>query len=290
MKNVFNIRLEDETGNEPSFTQWDVDRKIRILGAPNRPFLHFANNTLKRAIVVGSEADGNTWLCRVPNYILQFPEQMVISVFIQPDEGRTVYMRAYPVQKKMKPQDYSYEENIGYVNWVQKSQEAQDLIDAIQAKLDSGELKGEKGDAGPQGVPGQQGASGAGFEANISQLLMHVLDAAEMPEADKTAYLEPLRALLTPNGYAVSLSFTSAYPQYPIDYYTVKKSEANLRAALIVTVTFADGTISTVTDYRIAKEVVYEDHATLLISYGAVSAREEYEYYEIPDPPEEPIE
>ena len=278
MKNVFNIRLEDETGNEPFFTQWDVDRKIRVLGAPNRPSLHFANNTLKRAIVVEAESDGNTWLCRVPNYILQFADQMVISVFIQPDEGRTVYMRAYQVQKKMKPQDYTYEENIGYVNWVQKSQEAQDLIDSIQAKLDSGEL------IGPQGQRGPNGLNGAGFEGHTAQYLMHVLDAVEIPDEAKTLYLEPLRGLLTPNGYAASLSFTSHGLSYAL-IASVQSLEYLRNFIDSVTVTFADGTTQAVDDYYL-NTVVDANGAVLIIAYGTASNLEYYPYEDVPEPEE----
>lgn len=157
-----NVRITDIDGKKPSFVQWDVDRVLYIEGTDSQPCLHFANPMLTRAIVVEAEADGSRWSCRVPNIILQTAAPIVISVFVQPDEGKTVLTDWVKVQPKMKPQDYTYEENIGYTNWVQKTQEAeellatlettcdqaQDLVEDIQGKLDRGEFKGEKGDPG----------------------------------------------------------------------------------------------------------------------------------------------
>lgn len=128
-----NVKITDIDGRKPSFTQWDVDRVLYISGCDSQPCLHFANAQLKRAIVVEAEADGSRWECNVPNFILQYAEPMLVSVFVQPDEGKTVLMAMFPVMPKMKPQDYTYEENIGYTNWVQKTEEAEELLDSIEA-------------------------------------------------------------------------------------------------------------------------------------------------------------
>lgn len=142
-----NVKITDIDGKKPSFTQWDVDRVLLISGVDSQPALHFANHELRRAIVVLAEEDGDHWTCKVPNFILQFAGPMAVSVFLQPDddEGKTVFTAVYNVLPKMKPQDYSYTENIGYINWVVKSEEVQNLIDTIQTMLDNGELKGDTG-------------------------------------------------------------------------------------------------------------------------------------------------
>lgn len=151
-----NVRITDIDGKKPSFVQWDVDRVLYIEGTDSQPCLHFANPMLTRAIVVEAEEDGSRWICRVPNIILQTAAPIVISVFVQPDEGKTVLTDWVKVQPKLKPQDYTYEENIGYTNWVQKTQEAeeilatleetcdqaQDLVEDIQGKLERKELQG----------------------------------------------------------------------------------------------------------------------------------------------------
>lgn len=140
------IRITDAAGRKPEFTQWDVDRVLYLSGISTQPFCHFSNEALFRALPVECEANGSGWKCKVPNLILQYHFPITVSVFIQPDEGMTVATATYGVRPKVKPQDYTYEENIGYTNWVQKSEEAEALLDEIQEKLDSGELKGDKGD------------------------------------------------------------------------------------------------------------------------------------------------
>lgn len=191
-----NIRITDKGGLKPTFTQWDVDRVLLISGCESQPSLRFDNPELSRSIVVVAEADGADWECNVPNFMLQFSGPMIVSVFIQPDEGKTVFTARYAVQWAKKPQDYTYEENIGYTNWVQKTEEAQELLDdiedlrdeiqtavntatsaseaavaaaedidetvaaALQEAKDSGEFDGEDGAQGPTGPQGPQGPQG----------------------------------------------------------------------------------------------------------------------------------
>lgn len=150
------VRITDAGGNKPTFVQWDVDRVLYITGVSSTPCLHFANAELKRAIVVQAEEVNGKWECKVPNFILQFALPVIVSVFTQPEggEGRTEATVVIGVQPKKKPQDYTYEENIGYINWVEKSAEIQTLIDDIQEMLSQGVFKGDKGDPGPAGPSG----------------------------------------------------------------------------------------------------------------------------------------
>ena len=186
------VRITDAGGNKPKFVQWDVDRVLYVSGVASQPCLHFANAELKRAIVVQATDDNGRWKCLVPNFILQFACPMVVSVFVQPDEGRTVATAVYEVKPKLKPQDYSYTENIGYINWVQKSEEVQQILESsqdtldeinetlaqIQHDYDTDAFKGDKGDkgdpftyedftaeqlaalTGPQGPKGDKGDTG----------------------------------------------------------------------------------------------------------------------------------
>lgn len=133
-----NVRITDVNGKKPTFVQWDVDRILFITGCDSQPCLHFFNALLDRAIVVQAEEDGSQWKCRVPNFILQFEESFVVSVFVQPDEGKTVLMQLFHIDPKLKPQDYTYEENIGYINWVEKSEQAEELLarfDELRAEI-----------------------------------------------------------------------------------------------------------------------------------------------------------
>ena len=182
-----NVRITDIDGKKPSFVQWDVDRVLYIEGTDSQPCLHFANPMLTRAIVVEAEADGSRWSCRVPNIILQTAAPIVISVFIQPDEGKTVLTDWVKVQPKLKPQDYTYEENIGYVNWVAKSAEAQAILDAIEdlrqeiaeaaeAADDAAEAAGEARD--------QAVAAADGIDESIATALQDAKDSGDFDGRD----------------------------------------------------------------------------------------------------------
>lgn len=123
------VKITDAGGGKPSFTQWDVDRVLYVTGVATQPMLHFSNPELKRALVVQPTLENGRWKCRVPNFILQFPFSFLVRVFVQADEGETVYTQLCRVAPKTKPQDYTYEENIGYVNWVQKTEEIQQMLE-----------------------------------------------------------------------------------------------------------------------------------------------------------------
>lgn len=147
------IRITDSQGRRPRFTQWDADRVLRVEGCESRPFLHFSNPELSRALVVPAEQDGSRWTCRVPNFLLQFSCPIQVSVYLQEDEGRTALIESFPVRPRPKPQDYAYTENVGYVNWVQKSAQAQALLDELEARAAG---------LGDQKLDRDQGAANAG--------------------------------------------------------------------------------------------------------------------------------
>lgn len=262
---MLNIKITDSDGKKPSFRQWDVDRILYISGVDSQPFLHFANNFLKRAIVVESEQDGTRWKCRVPNFILQFFGPFVVSVFCEGDESRTVLTATFQILPKLKPQDYTYEENIGYVNWVQKSQEAQDLLDAIQAKLDSGELKGDKGDTGPRGPSGIPGGS---FDGNTAQILMRLFDTMDLTTSAQTMWMRYLRAHLTPHGYATAIADVDSDGTIDMNYLLNLEDTEDLRQHMTVTVSFADGEMLEVRDYFIDVQFQDDYHAIISVSYG----------------------
>ena len=132
------VKITDAAGNKPAFTQWDVDRILYISGVSSQPCLHFANAELNRALVVEAEQENDKWTCRVPNFVLQFAGPMLISVFVQPDEGVTVAQLHVHVHPKLKPQDYTYTENIGYINWVQKAEEVQEFMHSLDLRLVAG--------------------------------------------------------------------------------------------------------------------------------------------------------
>ena len=169
------ITITDINEAAPSFKQWESDRVLVISGTEAEPICRFASPAVRQALVVVGTADSEDWQVKVPNFLLEFAGPLALSVVTEDStsgEVMEIAKAAYVVEPRMKPQDYCYEDNIGYVNWVVKSQEVQDLIDEIQERLDDGALKGDKGDpgdpgpAGQDGAPGQDGADGVGVPAS----------------------------------------------------------------------------------------------------------------------------
>ena len=127
------ISITDSAGGAPVFTQWEADRVLTISGTELQPQLRFAQASLDRALVVHAEVglEVGEWICRVPNFVLQFAGPLFVSVCGKTDDDEWIEIatRKYIVQPRMKPQDYDYTENIGYISWLEKSAEAQAYID-----------------------------------------------------------------------------------------------------------------------------------------------------------------
>ena len=167
------ITIKDSAGNAPSFKQWESGRTLVISGLDTQPTLRFANRMEDRALPVPATASSDTWVCNVPNLMLQTDGPLAVSVVTGTTEVREVMSAVYLVAPRVKPLDYTYTDNIGYINWVAKSAEVNALITEIQAKLANGDFvgatgprgltgaKGDKGDTGEKGEKGDRGEKGA---------------------------------------------------------------------------------------------------------------------------------
>ena len=125
------VTVKDLSGNKPRFAQWETDRVLEIAGMSVQPVLRFACGELTRALVVVAEETEteNTWTAKVPNVLLQYAGPLFLSVIEDGDEQQEVFSCLLAVHPRMKPQDYAYTENIGYINWVEKAAEVQAILD-----------------------------------------------------------------------------------------------------------------------------------------------------------------
>lgn len=192
------INITDTGGGRPHFVQWDMNRELILHGVEPDTMVHFWSKAFGRALVVPiEEGVGGTYVCKVPNLILQEDGPLFVSVYTTDNygEGKTEKTFAYTVDHKAKPQDYEYEENIGYINWVEMSEAAKQILDNIQDVYDNihgsvnvaagfadaaeesaaaaadslqelkdglerGDYKGDPGPMGPQGIQGPAGPAG----------------------------------------------------------------------------------------------------------------------------------
>ena len=183
------VTITDRDGQRPRFTQWETDRELVIAGCASAPLLRFGHPALRRALVVAAEEESGDaedqsagsgesaaarWLCRVPNSLLQLEGPLFISVFEQAEggEGKETAFLKTGIRPRLKPQDYCYEENIGYVNWVQKSAEAQAFLDRFPACEQAME------EAVERAAESARGAAGSSREAQ------NALSAAQTARAE----------------------------------------------------------------------------------------------------------
>ena len=118
------------------FAQWDIGQTLVLKGAnlESAPTFHFCNGCTDRALVVPSEISGDSIVVKVPNLLLQEELPVIAYMYCQEskDTAKTAAIITIPVIPRAKPDDYNYEENIEYVNWVMLSEEAERLIGKLE--------------------------------------------------------------------------------------------------------------------------------------------------------------
>lgn len=98
-----------------SVYQWDLNRRLAIRGLDydSAPAIHFSNKKSTEALVVQSTIEDGVIYCEVPNILLQEPYDIVGYVCESLDQELTTYETIrIPVNKRVKPADYAYEDNV----------------------------------------------------------------------------------------------------------------------------------------------------------------------------------
>lgn len=89
------------------------------------------------------------------------------------------------------------------------------------------------------------------YSTEICQLLMHILDNVSLTEEEETLYREPLRDLITPNGYITDVEF-SVVGEIPIS----SLSDLNLvKQYIVCSVTYEGGLTGTVDDFHVVNAI-----------------------------------
>lgn len=127
------IRLTETDGKRLTLTQWDVDRQVLVTGLPDgiKAELHCTlfrpdgRPVFTQALSVVLSASEDGYVGELHNTLLQFAGVMEIAVF---DGNATRARFRIPVKPRQKPQDYQYEDNIGYINWVDKAAQVNAIL------------------------------------------------------------------------------------------------------------------------------------------------------------------
>ena len=125
---MFGVECFD-THDEPisHYTQWDINQTLKIVlygmddgYMKSAPYVHFANSQSYEALVVRSTLQGdNTIIVDIPNVLLQEPWPLLVYIYLNDSTDaksqKTIVKLDIPVQKRVRPSDYEYVENIDRV-------------------------------------------------------------------------------------------------------------------------------------------------------------------------------
>lgn len=144
---MFGVECFD-THDEPisHYTQWDINQTLKIVlygmddgYMKSAPYVHFANSQSYEALVVRSTLQGdNTIIVDIPNVLLQEPWPLLVYIYLNDSTDaksqKTIVKLDIPVQKRVKPSDYEYVENIDKITAeVIKQEIYDDFMDEIRS-------------------------------------------------------------------------------------------------------------------------------------------------------------
>ncbi len=146
--------------------QWDCNQTIYISGVPTSPIpdVHFCNRLSKEAMVIDATISSGNVAVKVPNVLLTQAEPIIAFIYTAAGTNghKTTYAIHIPVLPRPIPDDYEYEGNIEYTNWVTLASEAQALFAQLQ---DSAETATEKANDAADAANAAADAANAAAEA-----------------------------------------------------------------------------------------------------------------------------
>ena len=122
------------------FTQWDVNQMIVIDGEYTQaPMVHFANKESVNALCVQSTLKSNGQITvEVPNTLLIESYPILIYIYVMSnDSGRTILKDQIPVEKRAKPNDYEFKENLHVVYLTELENEVKELKNTMTTAVNN---------------------------------------------------------------------------------------------------------------------------------------------------------
>lgn len=132
---MFEVVCHDEHGNViHSLTQWDMNQTLRISWSMSEvPVIHFCNRKSEESLTVQCTKNGNNLVAQVPNILLQEPYPIIGYIYLygSNQDSRTIYAFEIPVRKRVKPNDYIYEDDADYISVVALESRVRSLASAL---------------------------------------------------------------------------------------------------------------------------------------------------------------
>ena len=103
-----------------SVYQWDQNHTLTLTGeyVDEITAIHFCNKKSEKAIVVSVARDAEGVVAKIPNILLEDPYDVIAYVHtINDNQAKTIEIISIPVIKRIKPDDYVFEDNLEIVNF-----------------------------------------------------------------------------------------------------------------------------------------------------------------------------
>lgn len=145
------------------FYQWDVNQRL-ICAVESGCAVQFVNGGCADALSVLAYEENGRVYADVPNILLQSAEKIFVYAYVRNgDERHTDWCSVFDVKARVRPPEYVYTET-EIRQWDTIADEARETVRAfladVQARINSGELRGDRGEQGERGLQGEQGIQG----------------------------------------------------------------------------------------------------------------------------------
>ena len=121
-----------------SLYQWDLNQELQFVDTDISvaPVIHFCNRKSKESLLVQSTLTEGIITCPVPNVLLQDPFDIVAYIVsMEAQKATTLFKMLIPVNRRLKPSDYEYTDNIPILTYEAIQADIQHFFNLSKAEI-----------------------------------------------------------------------------------------------------------------------------------------------------------
>lgn len=121
-----------------SLYQWDLNQELQFVNTDISvaPVIHFCNRKSKESLLVQSTLTEGIITCPVPNVLLQEPFDIVAYIVsMEAQKATTLFKMLIPVNRRLKPSDYEYTDNIPILTYEAIKADIQHFFNLSKAEI-----------------------------------------------------------------------------------------------------------------------------------------------------------
>ena len=121
-----------------SLYQWDLNQELQFVNTDISvaPVIHFCNRKSKESLLVQSTLTEGIITCPVPNVLLQEPFDIIAYIVsMEAQKATTLFKMLIPVNRRLKPSDYEYTDNIPILTYEAIKADIQHFFNLSKAEI-----------------------------------------------------------------------------------------------------------------------------------------------------------